>query len=313
MAFCPATVMADRVINPTDLILDESLVKWSNPRSKDSHFYYQKLWLKMNSEKKYLVFETPPFYSKHGLTKSMSNSDQLFVQLSESQRISLTVIDQFMMTNARFVDELEELWKKRMEKNPSLSVQEKFRAIHPGNSLYMKLHDEFEAFDTNYSLIDREELKAGYYRVLFHVSGFQYGEFSPSKPYLCGLSMKVVQVVYEARKGGICYLDSIPFSPPDLINEHESDPLINSFLKSIGHEQERAEEKKKRKSKRHVIDIDEDLTVMDSQADADDTDEIEEEEISKKSGKVKQRISTECLSYDDIPAMKKRKKIASKK
>ena len=226
MAFCPSTVTNDKVVNPMDLILDHSLVKWKNPKNKDSHYYYQKLWLKANGEKKYLVFETQRFYSKHGLMKSMNNSDQLFVQLSEAQLTSLAVIEQFMRTNAKFTDELETAWKKKVELNPQLSIIEKFRPIYPSNSLYMKLHEDFEAFDSNYSMIDKEELKAGYHRALFHVSGLQYGEFNPSKPYLCALSIKVLQVVYVELKAGICYLDTIPFTYLDFTTEHESQNVI---------------------------------------------------------------------------------------
>ena len=292
MAFCPSTMSKDKVINPMDLVLDQSLAKWKNPKNKDSQYYYQKLWLKANSDKKYLVFETPQFYSKHGLMKSMNNSDQLFVQLSEAQRTSLSVIEQFMRTNAKFTDELESLWKKQMESNPQLNFVEKFRAIYPSNSLYMKLHDDFEAFDSNYSLIDKSELKAGYYRVLFHVSGLQYGEFNPSKPYLCALSIKVLQVVYVERKSGICYLDAIPFTYPDLTTENESQDVSGSVSKDIKDDQLKKKKRQKLKKKRPV-DLDDEGD--ESMVDSDDTLDVDS---------VKGVV--------DVRVEKKRKKLAAK-
>lgn len=271
MAFCSSTVSIDKVINPMDLVLDPSLVKWKNPKNKDSHYYYQKLWLNTKGDKKYLVFETPLFYSKHGLMKSMNNSDQLFVQLSEAQRTSLSVIEQFMRTNAKFTDELETVWKKHLEENPQMGLIEKFRPIYPSNSLYMKLHEDFEAFDSNYSMIDKADLKAGYYRALFHVSGLQYGEFNPSKAYLCALSIKVLQVVYVERKSGICYLDPIPFTYPDLTTEHESQNVVDSVsMKGDLTKDDQMKKKKRQKlKKKRPVDLDEDGD--ESMMDSDDT------------------------------------------
>ena len=263
MAFCSATVSKDTVVNPTDLSLDHSLVKWTNPKIKDSQFYYQKLWQTINGEKKFVVFETPQFYSKQGLVKSFNNSDQLFVQLSDAQRSSLTVIEEFMRSNAKFTDELEAIWKKQLELNPELDFTDKFRSIYPSNSLFMKLHDEFEAFDVNHSLIEKTDLKAGYYRVLFYVSGLQYGEFSPQKSYLCGLSIKVLQVVYEERKVGICYLTDGPFSITDIMTAHESQDVLDSILNG------EAKKKRKKKKKKKLHANDDDVVAM-MATDADD-------------------------------------------
>ena len=289
MAFCPSTMSKDKVINPMDLVLDHSLAKWKNPKNKDSQYYYQKLWLNTNGDKKYLVFETPQFYSKHGLMKSMNNADQLFVQLSEAQRTSLSVIEQFMRTNAKFTDELESLWKKQMEFNPQLNFMEKFREIYPSNSMYMKLHEDFEAFDSNYSLIDKAELKAGYYRVLFHVAGLQYGEFNPSKPYLCALSIKVLQVVYVERKSGICYLDTIPFMYPDLTIENESQNMLRSVSKDTKDDQMKKKKRQKLKKKQPIdLDEDEDESMVDSDdtLDADSVKGVVDMRVEKKRKKV---------------------------
>ena len=293
MAFCQSTVPIEKVINPMDLVLDPSLVKWKNPKNKDSHYYYQKLWLNTNGDKKYLVFETPQFYSKHGLMKSMNNSDQLFVQLSEAQRTSLSLIEQFMRTNAKFTDELEKTWKKELEFNPKLSILEKFRPIYPSNSLYMKLHEDFEAFDSNYSMIDREELKAGYYRALFHVSGLQYGEFNPSKPYLCALAIKVLQVVYVERKAGVCYLDPIPFVYPELTTEHAFQNVVDSAVSTKDDLTKDIQMKKKKRQKlkkKRQVDLDEDgdESMMDSDdtLDADSVKGVVDVRVEKKRKKL---------------------------
>ena len=234
MAFCPATIPVDSIINPKDLILDPNLIKWSNPMNKNSHYYYQKLFFNKDNEKKFLVFETPQFYSKRGLVKSMNNSDQLCVQMTSAQRSTLNVVEDFMRTHARFTSDLEAIWKRQVLEKPDLKIHDKFRALYPSDSLFMKLHDEFEAFDSNYSLIDRSTLKQGYYRVLFLLSGFQYGQFSQDKHYLCALSMKVLQVVYEARKVGICYLNQTSLLPPEFIDGSETVDLVNAILNDTG-------------------------------------------------------------------------------
>ena len=330
MAFCAATVPHDRVINPKDLVLDESLVKWKNPSNKNSHFYYQKLFINVNGDKKFLVFETPKYYSRNGLHRSLGNSEQLFVIMTDSQRISLNVIEQFMMTHAKFADELEATWQRELARNPQLAIHEKFRSLYPGNSLYMKLHDDFEAFDSQYSLIDKTELSAGYYRVLFHVAALQYGEFSTTKPYLCAISMKVQQVVFEARKTGICYLNETALlSPPEFVNEHETDDLVNSFLNDImameGGQGTSADKpplssqqkKKKHKAKKrlHSVDLDEviDLEnepesqiVKDSEEEVAEEEEAEDCEVNNEAKKKK--IVFKLLA----PEMKKRKKTDKK-
>ena len=331
MAFCSATVPHDCVINPNDLVLDESLVKWRNPANRSSHFFYQKLFLTINGEKKHLVFETPKYYSRNGLLKSMNNSEQLFVQLSDAQRISLNVIDQYMITHAKFANELEAVWQRELARNPNLPINEKFRSLYPGNSVYMKLHDDFEAFNSNRLLIDKSELTSGYYRVLFHVAGFQYGEFSSSKPYLCAISMKVHQVVFEARKTGVCYLNDTPLlSPPQFINEHESDDLVNSFLNDImemseqqatstehlnkpqsSTQQEQEEKKKRKKSKKrqHSLDV-VDVVDLDAESqivnDSDQEEEEEGEESDVNEDKKKKKVFVKPFA---LPEVKKRKKM----
>ena len=329
MAFCSATVPHDSAINPKDLVLDESLVKWKNPANKNSHYYYQRLFLKVNGEMKHLVFETPKYYSRNGLIRSLSNTEQLLVQLSEAQRVSLNVIEQFMMSHAKFADDLEGAWKRQLVRNPNLAINEKFRSLYPGNSLYMKLHDDFEAFDDHHLLIDKSGMMAGYYRVLFHVAGLQYGEFSSSKPYLCAIAMKVTQVVFEARKTGICYLNETPLlSPPQFINEHESDDLVNSFLNNImdmteevnltdqpqsSSQQDEKEEKKKRKrpkKRQHsvdeVIDLDAESQIVNDgeQGGDDDNNDDEEGDEENDEDKKKKVIVKQFV----VPEMKKRKK-----
>ena len=158
-----------------------------------------------------------------------------------------------------------------MEFNPQLSIIEKLRPIYPSNSLYMKLHEDFEAFDSNYSMIDKEKLKAGYYRTLFHVSGLQYGEFNPSKPYLCAPSIKVLEVVYVERKAGICYLDTIPFTYPDLTTEHESQNVIGfaSTKGDLTKEDQMRKKKRQKLKKKRQVDLDEDGD--ESMVDSDET------------------------------------------
>ena len=203
-AFHPATIQEDTIIDPTNLSLDNRILKWTN---RNHTFYYQKLWIKTSHKKKQLIFETPRFFSQNGLdTSAGSATKQLIVEVSDVQRQNLSLIETYMRNNAKFNDELDEVWKSNRFNTPSLKNEEKFCALYEGNTMYMKVHDKFEAFDSNYKPIDINNLKQGNYRALFQVVGLQYGEFSKSKPYLCALAIKVLQVVYEEHRIGICYL-----------------------------------------------------------------------------------------------------------
>ena len=168
---------------------NRDLLKFKPPRKVQgigNSFFFQSL--SYGDDGFYL--QTPFFHSNGMSVSNYNNMRQMRVTFPQWQQDILKTIDSAAQENLVCPDSAPTHWKKSLEEGKS------YKTIPEFDSLFLKMSDHFQAFDSFQNVMECDDLKRGRYVALVHVTGIYLGAHGTTGK-LGSLQMKVLQLVYE--------------------------------------------------------------------------------------------------------------------
>ena len=190
-------------------------------------FYFQSLTYGDNS----FYLQVPSFHSNGMSISNYNNMRQMRVTFPKWQQTLLRNIDKIAQEQVQCPDNAPSHWNKVMDEGNA------YKDIPDFDSLFLRLSDNFQAFDLFENVMDVENLKRGRYMALVHITGLYLGAHGTTGK-LASLQMKVLQLVYEPTPIDKCLIitDEIFLIPLDDKKESDSG-------KSIEHSKKRPKRK----------------------------------------------------------------------
>ena len=170
-------------------------------RSLNNNFYFQTL----SYEGKDLYIEVP-FFQANGMShSSYTNMLQMRVIFPKWLQDFLCALDGVAREHVKCPQDASTGWHKSFEDGSA------YRSMVDPHTLYLKLSENFQAFDVFKNTIDVDELKRGNYMALIHVTGIYIGGHGPTGK-LASLQMKLTQLLYQPIPHDECFIE---FKVPD--------------------------------------------------------------------------------------------------
>ena len=165
-------------------------------RALNNNFYFQSLSYDGND-----LFIEVPFFQANGMShSSYTNMLQMRVMFPKWQQELLCTLDGAAREHVKCPQDASTSWNKSFEDGSA------YRNMVDPHTLYLKLSDNFQAFDVFKNTIDCDELKRGQYMALIHVTGIYIGGHGPTGK-LAFFQMKLTQLLYQPIPHDVCFIE----------------------------------------------------------------------------------------------------------